>query len=173
MLQGISKLPINKNSADDIIQYINGDSARFKQLMDLFLNGNVRVSQLTSWAVGHIAEKHQSLIEPYHNQLLEKLADSSVHNSVRRNIVRIYQTATIPEEIEGIFYDYCLKAINNPKEAIAIRVFSMTVCERIAKKYIDLIPELIESLSAQLHEGSAGFKNRGAKTIKNLTKKNL
>jgi len=61
----------------------------------------------------------------------------------------------------------------DPKEAIAIKAFSMTVCEQIALKYTDLIPELIDAIKSVVPTGSAGIKNRGMHTINRLSKKHL
>lgn len=168
MLNQLVKKANNKKTINDIVDFVGDNQEDFDELIHHFISGNTRVAQLVSWAIGDVAEKYPHLVESHHHIFLKKLADDSVHNSVRRNVVRIYQTVSIPEEIEGELYEKCINQILDPKEAIAIKVFSMTVCERIAMRYPDLIPELCDAIASQLPNGSAGIKNRGSKILKKL-----
>ncbi|MDB9882824.1 hypothetical protein OAD66_06785 [Bacteroidia bacterium] len=138
--------------------------------MDLFISGNTRVSQTTSWAIGILGEKHPVLIAPYHQLLLAHVQDKKKHTAVRRNIVRIYHTSPIPKEIEGEFYDIALGFVTKMKEAIAVKAFSMRLCERIAIKYPELISELCIVIKASLPNASSGVKNRGTYILNNLKK---
>ncbi len=161
----------NKQTINAIIDFIGNSPALFAALMDHFVNGTSRVSQTTSWALGYIGEQQAELIAPYHSTLVLQLQDKTKIAAVRRNVVRIYQTCPIPQEIEGELYEACMSYILDPKEAIAIKAFSMTVCERIATRYPDLIPELTEAIQRIMPTGSNGIKNRGMHTMKRLTKK--
>ena len=173
MLNHLVTKPNNKQTINEIIDFVGNSPALFAALMDCFVNGTSRVSQTTSWALSHIGEQHAELIAPYHTTLLQQLQDKTKIGAVRRNVVRIYQTCPIPPEIEGELYEACMSYMLDPKEAIAIKAFSMTVCERIANRYTDLIPELIDAVQRILPTGSSGIKNRGMHTIKRLTKKQL
>jgi hypothetical protein len=46
-------------------------------------------------------------------------------------------------------------------EAIAIRAFSMRICDRISLKYPELISELLYAIRSILPGASSGLKNRG------------
>jgi hypothetical protein len=171
MLKDLISKPNNKQTILEIINFLGDSPKLFAELMECFMAGSSRVSQTTSWALSHIGEQKPELITPHHATLLAQLQDKSNQGAVRRNIVRIYQTCPIPEEIEGELYEACMSYMLDPKEAIAIKAFSMTVCEQIALKYPDLIPELIDALKSVVPTGSAGIKNRGMHTINRLTKK--
>lgn len=171
MLSHLITKPNNKQTINEMIDFVGDSPELFAELMEYFVNGTSRISQTTSWALGHIGEQQPELISPYHTTLLLQLQDKTKHGAVRRNIVRIYQTCPIPEGIEGKLYETCMSFLLDPEEAIAIKAFSMTVCERIAIKYPDLIPELIDAIQSVLPNGSAGVKNRGMHTVKRLTKK--
>ena len=173
MLKDLISKPNNKQTILEIIDLVGDSPELFAELMECFVNGSSRVSQTTSWALSHIGEKKPKLITPYHATLLTQLQNRTNHGAVRRNIVRIYQTCPIPEEIEGELYEACMSYVLDPKEAIAIKAFSMTVCEQIALKYTDLIPELIDAIKSVVPTGSAGIKNRGMHTINRLSKKHL
>lgn len=178
MLKDLITKPNNKQTINEIIDFVEDSPKLFAELMEHFVNGTSRVSQTTSWALGHIGEQQPKLIAPYHTTLLLQLQDKTKKGAVRRNIVRIYQTCPIPVEIEGELYETCMSFLLDPKEAIAIKAFSMTVCERIAIKYPDLISELIDAIQSVLPNGSAGVKNRGMHTLtriihqKSVTKQN-
>lgn len=170
MLKKLLNRPHNKQTINEIIEFVNGKQEIFDELIETFLSNNTRVSQITSWAIGRIVEKHPQLADKHHNLLISHLKSNTAHNAVRRNIVRIYQTASIPSDIEGKLYQLCFNFISDPKEAIAIRVFSMTICERLALKYPELVHELVTCIHAHLANGSAGFQNRGTKIIDKLSR---
>ena len=78
----------------------------------------------------------------------------------------------IPSTIEGKLFDVGIELIIDPKEPIAIKAYSMTVCERIANRYPELNPELKYAIEATLTHASAGagVKNRGQKILNRIKK---
>ena len=170
MLKQLVTKPHNKQTINEIIEYIGSSPDLFAELMHYFLGNNTRITQLTSWAVGHIGELQPKLIRPFHQELMQQLQRSDRSNAIRRNIVRLYQFAEIPTEIEGELYDLCIGFILNSKEAIAVRAFSIKICERIAIKHPALIEELIAVVETTLPNGSNGLKNRAKHTIIHLQK---
>ena len=65
--------------------------------------------------------------------------------------------------------DHCFKYLNDANEAIAIKVFSMTVMANITKKFPELQDEIMSSISDQFPFNTAAFKSRGSKVIKQLS----
>jgi hypothetical protein len=55
-------------------------------------------------------------------------------------------------------------------DPIAIKVFSMTVLFNISKNVPEFRDELAIIIEDQMPYGSAGFKSRGKKTLKGLSK---
>jgi hypothetical protein len=170
MLLELVTKPHTKSTINQIINYVGEDANIFKDLMKFFLSEDRRVTQLTSWAVGHIGENQPQLIAPFHLDLINQLKLDNKHNAIRRNIVRLYQFVPIPEEIEGELYDICMGFILDPKEAIAVKAFSMRVCELVAIKYPDLAPELMDAIEGAMIGASSGLKNRGSHTLRRLNK---
>lgn len=159
-----------KERIAQIIQFVGTNETRFHELISLFFEGNNRISHTASWAVIHLAEKNPQLIDSYHQKLVDLLADQKNPVGVRRNIARLYQTCVIPSTIEGKLFDVGIKLIIDPKEPIAIKAYSMTVCERIANRYPELNPELKYAIEATLTHASAGVKNRGQKILNRIKK---
>jgi len=135
--------------------------------MDLFFNGTYRVTQRAAWAVGWSADKHPELIKPYLEPLLRNL-EQPVHDAVKRNSIRLLENLEIPEDLMGIATDTCFRFLNSPGEAIAIRVYAMSVLCNICKKEPDLKEELRLCIESQLPFSSAAFINRGQKVILKL-----
>ena len=74
----------------------------------------------------------------------------------------------IEEGLEGEFAELCFAYICDPKEAIAVRSFSITVLYNICLKEPVLANELKMTLEDQMPHGSSGFKSRAKKTLKLL-----
>ena len=116
-----------------------------------------------------IADKHPFLIKPYLPLLVKQLHNPK-HDAVKRNVLRILQFIDIPDEVMGELADLCFNFLTSSKEAIAIKVFAMTILERIVRQYPELTQELIIIIEDQMPYGSAGFKSRGTKILKALKK---
>lgn len=163
----------SKSNVNKIIDYIGSDEDRFAELMEIFLKGDYRTTQRSSWIVSECAEQYPFLIKPYFRSLIDKLHEPAIHGAVQRNIVRIWQFVEIPEEFMGKVYDICFRYLTD-NEAIAVVAFSMTVCVRIAQYFPELKPELrvtIEDLLLKHQNGSAGINSRGKKVLAELKKK--
>lgn len=152
-----------------IVHYIGSDGERFKALMSLFLGKDSRISQRASWAVGFCGLAHPELIYPYLQQMLT-LLDEPVHDAIKRNTVRILAEMDYPEDMLGEIADVCFRLLDDPKQAAAIRIFSMSVCFNITKQEPDLANELRIILEDHYPHGSAGFKSRARKIMKELRK---
>lgn len=140
------------------------------QLMDLFFDENLRICQSASWYVGIIAEVNDQVLYPYLDKMIINLHNPK-HNAIVRNTIRAWQFMTIPEDYSGEIYDICSAFINSPKEAIAFRVFSMTVCYNIGQDYPELLTELRAQLVDCLNDESRAVFSRSRNIIKLIDKK--
>ncbi len=152
-----------------MVDYVGDDSGRFALVMDCFFHEEMRICQRASWAVSVIAEHQPQLIYPYLEQMLKQLDDPG-HNALVRNTIRVFQFIDIPEEMEGEIFERCYNFLIDPKEAIAVRAFSITVLFNIVKKIPELAPELRLAIEDMLPHGSAGLLSRGKKTLRALKK---
>jgi hypothetical protein len=151
-----------------IIRLIDDNEELFAILMHYFLCGTHRETQAASWAIGYIGEQKPHLLTPYHSQFINQLKSITCNDAAKRNIVRVYQTCEIPPAIEGELYDIAFRFLSSHKEPIAVRAFSVRICERISNRYMDLKPELIAELKRLLPNASSGLKNRATKTLYKL-----
>ncbi len=158
-----------KKTALLIVDTVVSDPNRMKELMELFFDEDLRMCQRAAWPVGLLADKNPKLIEPYIERMLDNL-DTPHHDAVIRNTFRTFQVTDFPEDIEGIAFDKAFDFLLDINNAIAIRVFAMTVCGNIAMKYPELGHELIPVIEESLPHGSAGFRARGKSILKKLRK---
>lgn len=155
----------SKRQTMAVVDYIDGDPARFKQLMDLFLGDTYRVSQRAAWAVTYCAQHYKDLVRPYFGRLVEQLERGDVHVAVRRNVARLLQFVEIPRRFHGRVFDACYNLVDDPAETIAVRVFALTVAAHLAQGQPELMNEL--RLVAEKHapHTSIGFRTRARRVL--------
>ncbi len=158
-----------KHTGSDIAIIVQKEPKRIKELMECFFSDNIRICQRSAWTVGYLGKTCPELLDPYLEKMLYNLADAP-HDAIIRNTFRTFQQIEFPEKIVGHAFDMSFKYFVCVKNAVAIRVFAMTVCSNISIKYPDLIPELILAIEANMEHGSAGFQSRGRKLLTKLRK---
>ena len=154
-----------------IVEYIGNDPSRFAELMRVFLEGVYRSTQRAAWPISVCAEKHPELLKPYLPKLIDQLPRDDVHNAVKRNVVRLLQYVEIPKRLAGKVYSYCIDLIADPNEPIAVRAFSMTVAEKVARSEPILMDELRLVVSQNMGGASAGIRVRARRILKDGSKK--
>ncbi len=152
-----------------IINYIGDDAERMAELMDCFFADQYRLCQRASWAVGYMAEKNPTLLEPYLERMILNL-NNPVHDAIMRNTMRVFRDLpTIPDELLGITADVCFRYVTTPSVAVAIRSFAMRVLEKICRK----VPELKEELRLTIedlmqHEKAPAFTSAAKDVLKKI-----
>lgn len=159
----------DKVTATNIADTVAANPDRLPELMECFFHEEMRICQRAAWPVGMLGDKNAELLYPYIEEMLAAI-DNPTHNAVIRNTLRTFQFMDFPEDVEGRVFDVCISLLMDHDRAIAIKVFSMTVCANICMKYPELAHELIPVIEEQLPFGSTGFKARGGKLLKQLRK---
>jgi hypothetical protein len=116
----------------------------------------------------HCIDRWNYLLTPHIEKLILNLQHENLHDAIKRNTVRVLQNANIPESLHGILVDICFKYLQNPSEAIAIKVFSMTILFNLTNYYPELKDELKFVLEEQFPFQSAGFRSRAGKILKQI-----
>ena len=62
--------------------------------------------------------------------------------------------------------EICFDYMASPKEAVAVKAFSLSVLGRLAKKYPEIIPEITLLIEQQINHQSAAFKSKAKKFMK-------
>ncbi|MBX7055012.1 MAG: hypothetical protein K1X36_08665 [Pyrinomonadaceae bacterium] len=125
-----------------VVSHVEGDPARFAELMRLFLGVDRLISQRAAWAVSYCVEFQPGLAGPYFGKFIGQLQRKDVHPAIRRNTVRLLQFTDIPKRFRARAFDACLALVDDPKEPVAVRAFAMTVAARVAEGHPEMIKEL-------------------------------
>jgi len=157
-----------RKQAHKIADYCSQSSSRFKSLVDIYLAGPYRVTQRASWPLSICAEERPELIAPHLKKLLDFTTKPGVHDAVKRNTMRLLQFIDVPKRNHAQVIDLYFSFLQQPKEAVAIRVFAMTSLSRVITDKPDLQKELRIILEDQLPYGTAAFRSRASKLIKKL-----
>jgi hypothetical protein len=155
----------SKDQAIKIADFVGTDPARFSELIKLLTGPVYRVSQRAAWPVSVCVERNPELIKPYYNLLIKQLERGDAHVAVRRNVARLLQFVDIPKLYAGRLFEACCRLVDDPKETIAVRVFSMTVAANTAKDSPELLDELRLIVSKHSGAGSAGFRSRARRIL--------
>ncbi|MBX2990671.1 MAG: hypothetical protein KF749_05825 [Bacteroidetes bacterium] len=158
----------SKHNTVRIARWVGSDKKRFKQLMDLFLKGEYRVTQRSAWIVSHCADEHPVLLLPYLNKMIDRMMEPDVHVAARRNVVRLLQNIEVPPKLAGKVATICFELLASRKEPVAVKCFCMTVLGNIAKQEPDLGNEIRLIVEQQIPWGTAGFRARAKKVLKGL-----
>ncbi|SRR5690606_1172815 len=159
---------VSKKTIEQLIDYVCVNKDRFEALFKLFYNSEGLVRLQSAWALSYCVERYPDWITPQIGKLLRLLETNTEPEGVRRNVMRMLQFATIPKRLHGRAFSICMERLMDSGEAVAVKVFAMTVCAKIAEHNADIARELTIALEDQLPYGTAGFKSRASKILRKL-----
>ncbi|NCI46331.1 hypothetical protein [Sediminibacterium soli] len=142
--------------------------ARFQQLVNCVTGREKRLSELASWCLGWAARKKPAMMVPHLDAVTGLLEDTRLSNTVRRNILRIFEDLPVPEELHGRIMNICFGFVENPATEIAIRAFSLTTLFRLSSHYPEIRPELKLIIETLLPDASPAIRSRGRKILQSL-----
>lgn len=160
----------SKQNCNKIVEWVGNDVSKFNLLFDLFLNDEYRVTQRAAWPMSYCAVAHPEFMQNNFDQLIKNLQKQNVHDSIKRNTVRLLHSIEIPEEKEGAVMEICFNYVESATEAVAIKAFALTVLGKLAKKYPEIIPEIKLLIAEQSPHQTAAFKGRAKKLSKEFDK---
>ncbi len=156
----------SKAQCTKIVNWVGSSQKRFDALFDLFLNDEYRVVQRAAWPVSYCVEAHPAFIEKHYGPLLNYLKKPGIHNAVKRNTVKLLQTAAIPKKWQGRVMDLCFQYISDPQEKVAVKAYSLTVLSRLSLHYPEIVPEINMIIEDQHPCQTAAFKVRAKQFLK-------
>ena len=160
----------SKKTCIEAANYIGNSKERFAELIEIIIGKDLETANRAAWVIPSINDKNiDLLIQPYLKTMIE-LLNQPVHDAIKRNVLRMLQFTTIPKKLQGITLEYCFQLLNNPKEAVAIRVFTMTVLYNLTLQEPDLAHELYDSIEMHMEGALPGYKSRGGKILNALAK---
>lgn len=156
----------SKAQCTAIVNWVGASQQRFDELFKLFLNDEYRVVQRAAWPVSYCVIAHPQFIKKHWTALVKNLQKPNLHNAVKRNSIRLLQDISIPEKYQGSIMDICFNYLQSPTEAVAVKAFSLTVLNNLAKQYPEIIPEVQLILEDQAQCLTAALKVRAREFLK-------
>lgn len=156
----------SKAQCTAIVNWVGASQQRFDELFRLFLNDEYRVVQRAAWPVSYCVIAHPQFIKKHWAALVKNLQQPNLHNAVKRNSIRLLQDIPIPEKYQGSIMDICFNYLQSPTEAVAVKAFSLTVLNNLAKQYPEIIPEVQLILEDQAQSLTAALKVRAREFLK-------
>lgn len=167
MLQKLLAKKRSKATVHQIIHFVGNDSQRFADLIDAMLHGTPRVAFLAAWSMSYCAEQFPELLSKHYSSLLN-VVSKNCSETLKRNVIRAFQFATIPTRHQGKVAACCFRFLEDKKEAIAVRVFSMSVLANLAMENPGLKEELTLLIEDGLPYASPAYFSRSKKVLKQL-----
>ena len=152
-----------------ITAYIGDSRNRFQELLALVFGEERKLAQRAAWVVSHCAEAQPGVVQPFIGELLENLQRSGLHDAIKRNTMKALAPLELPDDLAGRAADLAFNFLGSPDEAVAIKVYSMSVLERLCQREPALADELRLSIEHQLPtETKAAFRSRARHVLKSL-----
>jgi hypothetical protein len=152
-----------------IVKWVGNDQKRFDELINLFLNDEYRVVQRAGWPMSYCVEDHPELVKKHFAKILNAVEKPGANDSVKRNSVRFLQHVDIPKRFHGQVMDICFRFFSSPTEAVAIKAFSITVLQNLAKLYPEIVNEIKLIIEERWDHESPAFKARARKLLKEFS----
>lgn len=145
----------------------------FKALVDIYIEGPYELTHRAAHVINIITARYPQMIQPHLKRIITHLEKPGVHDAYRRNTIRMLQWIELPRIFQGLILDICFRYLQDKKEAIAIKVFSMSVISKIASDEPSLLAELSIILEDQLPYAGPAFRSRAAKVLRAIRARNL
>lgn len=145
-----------------------------KQLNDLFLlvknEAEYPLKEYSSWIFVHLCKSQIKDVQPFYNNFIDILFKSD-NQSVLRNVLNVIKHLEKSDYRESEFVDLMIGFIQNPKNKVALQVYSMQVLIYFILKYPELKPEILEVINIHSEGKSPAYhasKRHFLNSLKNI-----
>ena len=156
-----------------LVDYVGVNANLFKALIDTYIGGPYRITQRLAGPLNHIAVMRPALLKPHFRQLAAALEGPSASTALKRNTIRLFQFVPIPTRRQGQILDIAFRFLQDKRESIAVKVFSMSVLETLSADSPELSQELRIIIEDQLPYSGPAFRSRATKILKRLSRSKL
>lgn len=144
-----------------------------KNLVERFISyckeTNYPKPEYASWLFSHLAAQHPQVLYKHYFELID-IWISSKNHTLHRNLLKTIVQLPFKPYREGELLDKLIEHLNNTETKVAVKAYAMDMLMNFLKRYPEITPEIIESIENQFENASAGFKARGKRFIKEVSK---
>jgi hypothetical protein len=161
----------SRKQGEKIAAYIGNDQHKFSELVDCFLSNQIRLSQLAAFSLNIVVENNPSIINKHLPKILKNLEKPGIHDAVKRTTLKLLPIIEMPKKLHALIIQLSFSFLMDKKEAIAIRVFAMSVIYKLSQIYPELSNELLPIIEIEMGQNpKPAFVSRGKKILKSLQK---
>jgi hypothetical protein len=163
----LSLVDSSRKLVDIMVAEIGNNQEKFDEMVMLALSDVYPVSMRAARIMTVSTFKHKHLLKPHLEAIIKMLPGAKV-DGLKRSVLKIL--AEIPFELDeesiGLLTDTTFNYLVDPKEAIAVRAFSIGILLNISRRYPEIKPELKAILESILPGSSVGLKSKCRKTLR-------
>lgn len=144
-----------------ITDWVGTNHERFDSLLKILQGTDRRRAQRAAWVISHCAGKHPKFVQPYLSTLLENLRRPDLHDAVKRNTLKAATELETPDDLAGLVADLSFSFLISPDEAVAVKVHSLTLLERICQREPALVGEVRLAIEKEnANQPTAAFRSK-------------
>jgi hypothetical protein len=159
--------PLSKQHILLIASLVEKRPELLEYVFEIINKNHQKDAMRASWLLSHLWDRSPQLLRSFQHELTELLIQTD-SDSVRRNILRILDGMPVNESKMGTLVDLCMKWMLSENHAIAVRCNAMQILFRICQVEPDLSGEVKACILALNDYGSAGFKSRANRIVRQL-----
>lgn len=133
-----------------IVGWIGDSPKRFGELAAIVRGEDPLLAQRGAWVVSHCAEADPGVLRDSVRDLLDCLRRPNLHDAIKRNVMKAASIVELDEESAGLAADIAFGLLGSPDEAVATKVYSMSVLQQVCEKEPELAQELKLHIEQQL-----------------------
>jgi hypothetical protein len=153
---------------DFLIKEIIETPKNYNALMEIALYSKDPKSWRAAYIVDKINDAQPELLHPFLVRMIDRVQKEK-NGSKKRHFLKLISMNDIPENHQGVMFDFCLKTFSSSKDAVAVRVHAMQILYNISSNEPDLQPEILAIIEHEMeHHPSAGITSRGKKLANKL-----
>jgi hypothetical protein len=157
---------------DMVVASIGNNQELFDETMELMYLDKYPVSMRAAWIAYLVSNKFPQLVKPHLNRLMYTLKITKV-DGVKRSILKMFIETPykLSDEVYGELADIAFTFVQDQKQAIAVRAFSIDILLKVSKIYPEITNEIAAILEGILPDCSRGLKNKCQKILLHLNNK--
>jgi hypothetical protein len=168
----LKNIQINKKQVVGFVNLILANQWDEKEMIHSLLNGDDNTQYFCSWIISDLSEIKPELLSPFIFEIITK-ANSSQHLGVKRNLFKAIQFIEKSDSVKEELGIICLICLQNPKETIAVKSYSITILEGLIVDFPEFLDEINFELEKQLPNATPAFANRAHRFKKRVKKLKL
>lgn len=143
----------DRSNRAPLIAYFAKDQSTIKELIILSTKiDNYPVQEYATWILSHVTKIKNKEVQVFQPELIDAFLESN-NQTCLRNICGVLKQLPLCEYKEGEFLEALVNHLKNESNKVALHVYSLYKLVQFAKKYPELIQELLQIMEIKQTAG--------------------